>query len=83
MSPTSILIEKFKVWRKERGVSLRQAQVMLDMSNPYLSNLETGKVKEMGYDKAMRMAKLIGIRDDQSEILVLLDRLQELVQRHS
>ena len=39
----------FKSMRKQKGLTLRQVEDLTRISNPYLSQLETGKVKSPSY----------------------------------
>ena len=40
----------FKIMRKEKGLTLRQVEEMTGISNPYLSQLETGKIVSPSYN---------------------------------
>lgn len=40
----------FKKMRKSKGLTLREVEKITGVSNPYLSQLETGKIKSPGYD---------------------------------
>lgn len=40
------MIEKLRQIRKQRGLTLRQVELMTGISNSYLSQLETGKIKK-------------------------------------
>ena len=44
-----ITLPNFRVLRKRAGYTLRQVEEATGISNPYLSQLETGKVKNPSY----------------------------------
>lgn len=46
-----------KEWRKLRGLSLREVEKQTGVSNPYLSQIETGKVKNPSFDVVDRLCK--------------------------
>ena len=46
----SLLSLDFKKMRKAKGLTLREVESITGISNPYLSQLETGKIKSPGYD---------------------------------
>lgn len=78
-NPTHNLIKRLKEWRTERGISLRQVEAITGISNAYLSQLETGKIKDVGYSLALKVEKLIGIRNAKDELIVLVDRIKEIL----
>lgn len=46
----SLLSINFKQMRKAKGLTLREVETKTGISNAYLSQLETGKIKSPGYD---------------------------------
>jgi len=40
----------FKEMRKSKGLTLRKVESLTGISNPYLSQLETGKINNPSYD---------------------------------
>ncbi len=79
-NPTHELIKKLKEWRIERRISLRQVEALTTISNAYLSQLETGKIKDIGYSMALKIEKLIGIRTSKDEIIILVDRIKQILE---
>jgi len=48
----------FKDKRKEKGLTLRQVEDLTGISNSYLSQLETGKVKKPSYEVVSKLYNL-------------------------
>lgn len=55
--------KRFKAWRKREGLTLREVAEMTGISNPFLSQFETGKTG-IGFDRGIT---LIGIISAPSE----------------
>jgi hypothetical protein len=53
-----LLSMNFKQMRKATGLTLRQVEVITNISNAYLSQLETGKIKSPGYDTIKKLYDL-------------------------
>lgn len=54
----SLLDLDFKQMRKAKGLTLRQVEESTGISNAYLSQLETGKIKSPGYDTVKALYEL-------------------------
>lgn len=54
----SLLDLNLKQMRKNKGLTLRQVEEKIGVSNGYLSQLETGKIKSPGYDTIKRLIEL-------------------------
>ena len=54
-----------KLARAQKGLSLRQVEKVTGLSNPYISQLENGQVKEPSFFKMLRLLSLynISVRD--------------------
>ena len=54
-----------KLARVNKGLSLRQVEEVTGLSNPYISQLENGHVKEPSFFKMLRLLSLynISVRD--------------------
>lgn len=48
----------FKSMRKAKGLTLRQVEDITGISNPYLSQLETGKIKAPSYNTVRSLVML-------------------------
>lgn len=53
------MIEKLRQIRKERGLTLRQVEKMTGISNAYLSQLETGKIKKPSHHVVQLLTKAL------------------------
>ena len=53
------LAKAFLNWRKDNGISLRVAADEIDCSNAFLSQFERGKIKDIGYNKALTILNLM------------------------
>ena len=49
----------FKVWREETGTTLREVEWLTGISNPLLSQFETGHTVGIGFDNGMKLIRLI------------------------
>lgn len=49
------LLEKFREVREEKGLTLRQVEEATGISNAYLSQLETGKIKKPSFDVVYKL----------------------------
>lgn len=47
--------------RKALGLTLRELEVISGLSNPLISQIETGKVKDPGFATAVRLLRALGI----------------------
>jgi len=54
----SLLEIDFLIMRKEKGLTLRDVQEKTGISNAYLSQLETGKIKSPGYNTVIALYNL-------------------------
>ena len=54
------MIEKLRQIRKQRGLTLRQVEEMTGISNAYLSQLETGKIKKPSHHVVQILYKVLG-----------------------
>lgn len=54
----SLLEMDFKQMRKARGLTLREVEKETGISNSYLSQLETGKIKSPGYNTVITLYNL-------------------------
>lgn len=54
----SLLDLDFKQMRKAKGLTLREVEKSTGISNAYLSQLETGKIKSPGYDTVKALYEL-------------------------
>lgn len=54
----SLLDLDFKQMRKAKGLTLRQVEESTGISNAYLSQLETGKIKSPSYDTVKALYEL-------------------------
>ena len=54
----SLLEIDFLIMRKEKGLTLRDVQEKTGISNAYLSQLETGKIKSPGYNTVKALYEL-------------------------
>lgn len=50
-----------KLVRKSRGFSLRHVEKNTGLSNPYISQLENGQVKEPSFFKMLRLLSFYGL----------------------
>jgi hypothetical protein len=48
----------FKKMRKDKGLTLREVEKQTGISNAYLSQLETGKIKNPGYETVIALYNL-------------------------
>lgn len=53
------MIEKLRQIRKQRGLTLRQLEQMTGISNAYLSQLETGKIKKPSHHVVELLSKAL------------------------
>lgn len=53
-----------KLCRKLKGASLREVEAETGISNAYLSQLETGKIKEPSFSIIMKLCKFYNIKVD-------------------
>jgi transcriptional regulator with XRE-family HTH domain len=54
-----------RLTRLARGYTLRDVERISGLSNPYLCQIETGKVHSIGIHKAARLAKALGLTLDE------------------
>ncbi len=54
----SLLSLNFKSMRKEKGLTLRKVEEITGISNAYLSQLETGKIKQPSYTTVVTLIML-------------------------
>lgn len=48
----------FKIMRKAKGLTLRKVEELTGISNPYLSQLETGKIASPSYNTVRTLVML-------------------------
>lgn len=53
------LRRKFKAWRKRKKLTLRQVEKLTTMSNPFLSQFETG-YSGISFDRGIELIVLMG-----------------------
>lgn len=53
---------KFSDWRKYRGFSLKQVEVLTGVSNSYISQLETGKIANPSFTVVAKLCKCYSVR---------------------
>jgi len=53
---------KLKEWRRQRGFTLRQVEEKTGISNAYLSQVETGKVKNPSFDVMVKLCRLYFVK---------------------
>ena len=56
------LARKLKDLRESRGISLRDLASATAISNPYLSQLETGKIENPGVFTLVKLAEFYGVK---------------------
>ena len=55
----------FKLLRKGKGLTLREVEEITGISNAYLSQLETGKIKKPSFDTITKLKVLYEIQEEQ------------------
>jgi len=53
--------EKLRHFRESKGLSLRAAAEKAEISNPAISQIETGKIKNPGFDTVVSLCNVYGI----------------------
>lgn len=53
---------KFKEWRIYRDLTLREVEIATGVSNAYLSQIETGKIKKPSFDVVCKLCDIYKIR---------------------
>ena len=53
---------RFKEWRVYRDLTLREVEVATGISNAYLSQLETGKIKKPSFEVVAKLCIIYKIR---------------------
>lgn len=67
--------EKFRTIREAKGLTLREVEEATGISNAYLSQLETGKIKRPSYKVIKQLSEYYGIKTDFAD----MDELTMLV----
>ena len=62
---TMKLTERLKWCRRVKGKTLREVEAESGISNGYLSQLETGKIKDPGLFLIAKLAKYYGVKLDE------------------
>lgn len=66
----------FKAMRKAKRLTLRQVEDITGISNPYLSQLETGKIKSPSYNTVRTLVMLYMKKDKADSAFVVGDPIQ-------
>lgn len=56
--------DKFRNARLEKGLTLRQVEDAVGMSNALISQIETGKIQSPGFDYVMRLCSFYNIKPE-------------------
>ena len=56
--------EKFRLIREAKNLTLRDVETSTGLSNAYLSQLETGKIKNPSYKVIKQLSEYYGIKTD-------------------
>lgn len=66
--------ELIAIARECKGWSLRDLEYHSGVSNAYLSQIETGKIKDIGFTKTVRICEALGISLERAASTVLLPK---------
>ena len=61
LTMAATLAERLQIWREAKGLSLRALEEKAGISNAYLSQIETGKVKEPSLTNLKKIAAAYGV----------------------
>lgn len=73
--------ERFKIIREAKGLTLRNVETHIHISNSYLSQLESGKIKHPSYSTIKKLCDYYGIKTDvgdMDELTMLISTMNDL-----
>jgi len=68
---------RFRHLRQQRGLTLREVETKIGISNAYLSQLETGKIKSPSFQTVIKLLELYGVPLVSPEIAETLIKVRD------